>query len=114
MTPSPPLLDVLPTPNYAPLSSADPGEVANDFEALFLSMLLKPLESNLALFGTGPEGRTFAGLLRQQLADQLAQSRPLGIADQIESTLQKRAEADHHPPALGQARGVAAYRKARG
>lgn len=66
-------------------------EVAEGFESLFLYQMLEPLEkSSEALFGEGPEGRTFSGLFRQQLAEQVAKSRPLGIADSIESAIEEQ------------------------
>ena len=92
------------------VSASDPAQVANGFEALFLSLMLKPLDSSTAFFGSGSEGRTFASLFRQQLADQLATARPLGIADRIEATLRSRVES----PTLKQARGLAGYGKAKG
>ena len=68
--------------------AADARAAADGFESMFLYQLLAPLEqSSEAMFGDGAEGRTFAGLFRQVLADQLAKSRPLGIAQQIEAAL---------------------------
>ena len=71
----------------------DPSQVAEGFESLFLSMLMKPLEKSEAYFGSGPGGRTFGGMFTQQLADSVASTRPLGIANQIEQSLVARARA---------------------
>ncbi len=71
--------------------SNDPTRVADGFEAMFLSMLLAPLEDSEAFFGAGAAGRSFSGLFRQQLADGIAASRPLGIADRIEAVLRRQA-----------------------
>ncbi|MCA8962680.1 MAG: rod-binding protein [Planctomycetes bacterium] len=63
-------------------------QVGADFESIFLHMMLEPLEEvGESFFGGGTGGRIFGGLYRQQIADAMAQSRPLGIADLIESTL---------------------------
>ena len=80
-----------PVPSVSVPRSNDPTRVANGFESLFLSMLLKPLDESEAFFGTGAAGRSFSGLFRQQLADSLAVSRPLGIADRIEAVLRRQA-----------------------
>lgn len=78
--------------------SRDPGAVAEGFEAMFLSMLLEPIESaSNAFFGEGQEGKVLAGLFRQQLADQMAVARPLGIADQIEVSLREKESASTEP-----------------
>ncbi|MEM7164923.1 MAG: rod-binding protein [Planctomycetota bacterium] len=74
-----------------PATGRSAKEVAEGFEGLFLFQMLEPLEkSSEALFGKGPEGRTFSGLFRQMLADQVASARPLGIADRIESAIEQQ------------------------
>ena len=74
-------------------SDADPRQVADGFEAMFLTVLLEPLKESGAFFGEGPAGRTFGGLFTQQLADQMAVTRPLGVGDQIERSLLQRMTA---------------------
>lgn len=65
--------------------------VADGFESLFVFQMLEPLEkSGASFFGEGAAGRTFSGMFRQILSDQIAKSRPLGIANQIERTLSER------------------------
>lgn len=72
-------------------SAAQARQVAEGFESLFTYQLLEPLEkSGKAFFGDGPEGRTFGGMFRQVLAEQIAKSRPLGIADRMEEVLLAR------------------------
>ncbi len=74
-------------------SETEVGKTAESFESLFLYMLLEPLEkTNESFMGDGPEGRTFGNLYRQQLADQIASSRPLGIADQIEKSVARNSK----------------------
>ena len=74
----------------SPVPSRDPARVAEGFEALFLHLLLEPIDAaGGAFFGEGSESRVFAGLFRQQLADQMAKARPLGIADQLEAHLRR-------------------------
>ncbi|MEE8142887.1 MAG: rod-binding protein [Planctomycetota bacterium] len=85
-----------------PLPSQDPARVAEGFEAIFLSTLLEPMVAGEGFFGSGAEARVFSGLFRQQLADQLAKVRPLGIADGIEKVLRQQAS----PQAVSEA-----YRK---
>ena len=69
-------------------------EAADGFESLFVMQLLEPLEkSGQALFGDGPEGRTVGGLYREQLSQQIAASRPIGVADLIEKELLARRAA---------------------
>lgn len=83
------------TMNPASLGARDPARVAEGFEAMFLAILLEPMEKAAgSFFGEGTEARIFAGMFRRQLADQLARARPLGIADQIESNLRGREQVE--------------------
>ena len=69
-------------------------EVAEGFEALFLHLLLEPMEkAGEAFFGTGVEGKMFSGMFRQQMADSLAKQRPLGIADRVEASVAAQMKA---------------------
>ncbi len=90
---SPPLMHSPPIPTLT--ASQDPAKVAESFEALFLAQLLEPLESGGSFFGDGPEGRTFAGLFREKIGEQLARARPLGIADRIEANLRANASSSN-------------------
>lgn len=99
ITPGYELLNTIAAAPAAPRGAAL-REAAEGFEALFLNQLLEPIESaGGSLFGAGPEGRTFAGMFRQVLAEQLARSRPLGIADQVERTLAQRHSPTNRGPA---------------
>ncbi len=83
---TPDLMSLPTLPREVP--SRDPARVAEGFEAIFLSILLEPvMKAGSGFFSEGAEGRIFSGLFRQQLADQLARARPLGIADSIEARL---------------------------
>lgn len=98
---TPPLLSAQPA---LPSGAAnDPAKVAQSFEALFLSQLLEPIESGGSFFGDGPEGRTFAGLFREKIGEQLARQRPLGIADRIEAQLRAYTDSNSNSstPAVG-------------
>lgn len=69
-------------------------EAAEGFEALFLHLLLEPMEkAGEAFFGTGVEGRMFSGMFRQQMAESLAKQRPLGIADRVEASIAAQMKA---------------------
>ncbi len=72
-------------------------QVAEQFEGLFLHKLLEPLQDNEAMFGKGAEARTFSGMFRENLAKELAKTKPLGIATQIESALMVQAGAGNAP-----------------
>lgn len=70
------------------------GRTAEAFESLFISLLLEPLErAGASFYGAGPEGATFGGLFRREVADQIARARPLGIADRIDAVLRHRERA---------------------
>lgn len=70
------------------------GDTAEEFEAMFLHMLLEPMEkAGEAFFGSGVEGKMFSGMFRQQIADSLAKQRPLGIADRVEASVLAQAKA---------------------
>lgn len=73
-------------------------EVAEGFESLFVHQMLEPLEkSGEVFFGEGAAGRTFSGLFRQIMADEISKSRPLGIANQIEQALEGTMGAGEAP-----------------
>ena len=79
-------------PMLHPHSAESIKKTAEDFESMFLSMLLEPMEkAGEAFFGEGQEGRVFGNMFRMQLAEQMAKVRPLGIADRIETALTNEA-----------------------
>ena len=82
-------------------SRAKVDETVEGFEALFLGMLLEPMEkAGESFFGSGSEGRTFGNMFRTQLADQLSKARPLGIADQIEPSILRQQALEQYRKGL--------------
>ncbi|MEM8796744.1 MAG: rod-binding protein [Pseudomonadota bacterium] len=89
-----PPLTTLQTPaSGSPAASADPSRFdaearakAEEFEANFLSALLRPVFEGLAkdsTFGGGFAEETWSGLLTDEYARSIASSNSLGIADQV-------------------------------
>ncbi|MGE3166165.1 MAG: rod-binding protein [Planctomycetota bacterium] len=90
------------TVHRAALPGRSPQSVADGFESLFVFQMLEPLEkSGASFFGEGAAGRTFSGMFRQILADQIAKSRPLGIAKQIERSLAEQDGRSSAQPSVG-------------
>jgi len=61
-------------------------EAAQNFEALFVLELLQEMEKTLekgSIFGDGLEGKTYADLMRWELAKKISTQSPLGIADAL-------------------------------
>lgn len=65
------------------------GEVARQFESLFLAQMLKAMRDSLPgdSLMSGPQMSTYTQLLDQQLALDLAKGRGIGLADLIERQL---------------------------
>lgn len=67
-------------------------EAIRGFESVFLHMMLEPLENaGDAFFGGEQGGKVFAGMFRQQVADSMAQTEPLGIRSWLGPTLGEAA-----------------------
>ena len=69
--------------------------VGNEFEAVFVSLLLKEMRNTLdtgegGLFGS-EKSDTFGGMFDQFMGQHLAEASPLGIADAIKSYLKNAA-----------------------
>lgn len=65
-------------------------QVAEDFEALFISEMMKPMFEGVKpdpLFGGGKGEEIFQGLLQQEYGKLMAQTGQLGIADVIKQEL---------------------------
>ena len=65
-------------------------QVAEDFEALFISEMMKPMFEGIKpdpLFGGGKGEEIFQGLLQQEYGKLMAQTGQLGIADVIKQEL---------------------------
>ena len=65
------------------------GDVARQFESLFLAQMLKAMRDSLPgdSLMSGPQMSTYTQLLDQQLALDLAKGRGIGLADLIERQL---------------------------
>jgi len=73
-------------------------EVAKDFEAMFMTEMLKPMFAELkpdARFGGGKGEEIFQGFMLQEYGKMIAETQSLGIADQVKGQLvQMQAEAN--------------------
>ncbi len=70
-------------------------EAAEDFEAMFLSEMFKPMFENLktdGMFGGGEAEKTYRGMLVQEYGKAMAQSGGIGLADQIAREMLKMQE----------------------
>jgi len=71
-------------------------ESAQDFEAMFLSELIKPMFENLevdAIFGGGKGEEVFRDLLTQEYGKKMAESGGIGIAKFVRDELIRQQEA---------------------
>ena len=71
-------------------------EAAQNFEALFVLELLQEMEKTLekgSIFGDGLEGKTYADLVRWELAKNISTQSPLGIADALVQQLEPHEAA---------------------
>lgn len=77
---------------------ADPqqlGEVARQFESIFVSILLKEMRQSVGdegLFG-GDSSDVFGGMFDLYLGEHIAKSTNLGVSDMVTKNLQKYIEA---------------------
>jgi len=73
-------------------------EVAQEFEAVFISEMMKPMFEGIKVnetFGGGKGEEVFRGMMLQEYGKIMAQTGAIGIADQVRSTLiQMQAEID--------------------
>ena len=78
-------------PALAPENTAAAARKAEEFEALVLSQLLKPMFDSAkspSLFGgEGPEQDAFASMLQDEFARVIAARGGVGIADQVQAAL---------------------------
>ena len=86
-----PKLDIS-APGYAKLHKQ-----AQDFEGVFLNSLMKEMFSSVKTddqnFGGGFGEETWRGMQAEQMADAMAQSGGIGLADQLMPTLVQLQEA---------------------
>ena len=70
-------------------------EVAQDFEAMFMAEMLKPMFEGVkpnSMFGGGKTEEVFKGLLIQEYGKLAAQTGQIGIADAIKNEMIKMQE----------------------
>lgn len=71
-------------------------EAATDFEAVFMSEMIKPMFENIsteAPFGGGKGEEVFRGFLIQEYGKQLASGHSIGLADTVKAEMIKLQEA---------------------
>ena len=93
-----------PRPNGA--DAAKVKKVAQDFEAMFLGMMLKSMRATVGedkLTGGGHGEETFRSLLDQEYAQAAARSGGLGLAKIMEKELTRGAVAPVSPQVTGHA-----------
>ena len=92
------LKPVAETPRPAPGSS--PAEIraaAEDFEAVFLAEMLRPMFESLqtdGIFGGGSSERVYQSIMVQEYGKSMAKANSIGIADRVEQELLKMQEID--------------------
>lgn len=73
--------------------------VAKDFEAMFISEMMKPMFEGVKpdeMFGGGKGEEVFSGMMLQEYGKMIAQTGQLGIAAQVkEEMIRLQEEADH-------------------
>lgn len=78
-------------PSIAPEKSAAIARKAQEFEAMVLAQMLKPMFDSAktpSLFGgDGPEQDAFAAMLQDEYAKAIAARGGVGIADQVQAAL---------------------------
>ena len=65
-------------------------DAAKEFEAVFLSEMIKPMFSGIktdGMFGGGKSEETFRGLMIQEYGKQIAETGGVGIADHVKAAL---------------------------
>jgi Rod binding domain-containing protein len=71
-------------------------EVAKEFEAMFLSQLVKPMFEGIEtdeMFGGGPGEDMFKGLLVEEYGKAISRAGGVGIAEQVQNELLRLQEA---------------------
>lgn len=74
---------------------------AKDFEAMFVTEMMKPMFEQLKpneMFGGGKGEEIFSGMMLQEYGKMMAETSQLGIADSVKSELiRMQSEADNGP-----------------
>ncbi len=82
--------------NAQGMSAEKIDKVANDFEAMFLGQMLKPMFETVetdSMFGGGPGEDQYRDLLVQEYAKEISKRGGIGIADSVRSQLLQMQEA---------------------
>lgn len=92
-----------------PASGASPAQAAREFEGMLTSMLLKQMRQTISGEGLfpGDSSDTYGGMFDMYLGDFIARNGGLGLAEQIESTLQAQMSAAEAAAAYGDAASAA-------
>jgi Rod binding domain-containing protein len=87
-----------------PLDKPALGRAAQEFEGVFLRMLLQVMlpEDGGGLFGSGPAAGVVRGMFVDQVGDALSRQRSLGLADLVEGDMARTLSSQNERPrALG-------------
>lgn len=74
-------------------------ETSRDFEAMFVSEMMKPMFEGIsteAPFGGGKGEEVFRGFLLQEYGKMVAQTGGIGIADQVQQQMIRLQEEQNH------------------
>jgi Rod binding domain-containing protein len=91
------------TPARAKIPNQDPQKVAQDFESLFTSMMLKEMRKTLepgTLFGEDSND-VYGGMFDQFLGQHMANSNGIGLANMVQQTLERSIQAEEASRAMG-------------
>jgi Rod binding domain-containing protein len=92
------LKPVAEAPHPGPGASSDKiRAAAEDFEAVFLAEMLRPMFESLqtdGMFGGGSSERIYQSIMVQEYGKSMANSNSIGIADMVERELLKMQEID--------------------
>lgn len=79
-------------------NKADIEKAAQEFEAVFITEMLKPMFEGIKTdgpFGGGKGEEIFRGLLLQEYGQQIARNNGLGIAEHVQAELLRIQEQEH-------------------
>jgi peptidoglycan hydrolase FlgJ len=82
--------------NASDTNKAKLRETAEDFEAVFISQMLKPMFETIptdSMMGGGPAESVYRGLMVDEMSKSLSKSGGIGIADSVYRELLKLQEA---------------------
>ncbi len=75
------------------------GETAKEFEAVFISEMMKPMFEGIetdGMFGGGKGEEVFRGMMMQEYGKMIAQTQGVGLADQVkQQMILMQEQADH-------------------